>query len=109
MTKTFEDVDLNQIRNVVGVDLGVNFIATAYDSRGITTFFRGRWIKDRKAHFQRIRKFLQKRGNKAAPQELQDDRFPRVFVKQLYIDSQASKEASDREMQRDHSPVFGGI
>jgi IS605 OrfB family transposase len=70
MAKTFEDVDLNQIRNVVGVDLGVNFIATAYDSRGITTFFRGRWIKDKKAHFQRIRKSLQKRGTRSARRRL---------------------------------------
>jgi putative transposase len=70
MTKTFEDVDLNQIRNVVGVDLGVNFIATAYDSKGITTFFRGRWIKDKKAHFQRIRKSLQKRGTRSARRRL---------------------------------------
>jgi IS605 OrfB family transposase len=70
MTKTFEDVDLNQIRNVVGVDLGVNFIATAYDSKGITTFFRGRWIKDKRAHYQRIRKSLQKRGTCSARRRL---------------------------------------
>jgi putative transposase len=70
MTKTFEDADLNQIRNVVGVDLGVNFIATAYDSKGITTFFRGRWMKDKRAHFQRIRKSLQKRGTRSARRRL---------------------------------------
>jgi putative transposase len=70
MTKTFEDANLNQIRNVVGVDLGVNFIATAYDSKGITTFFRGRWMKDKRAHFQRIRKSLQKRGTRSARRRL---------------------------------------
>jgi len=70
MTKTFEDVDLNQIRNVVGVDLGINFIATAYDSNGTTTFFRGRWIKDKRAHFQRIRKSLQKKGTPSARRRL---------------------------------------
>jgi IS605 OrfB family transposase len=70
MTKTFEDADLNQIRNVVGVDLGINFITTAYDSKGSTTFFKGRWIKDKRAHYKRVRESLQRRGTRSARRRL---------------------------------------
>jgi putative transposase len=39
-------------------------------NKGITTFFRGRWMKDKRAHFQRIRKSLQKRGTRSARRRL---------------------------------------
>jgi transposase len=70
MIKEFAEADLNQIRNVTGVDLGINFIATAYDSKGITTFFKGRWIKDKRAQYKRIRKSLQKRRTRSARRRL---------------------------------------
>ncbi|GAJ60579.1 transposase [Geobacillus thermoleovorans B23] len=38
MTKTIPTVDEHNIRQVVGVDVGVNFLAAAYDSQGKTTF-----------------------------------------------------------------------
>jgi putative transposase len=39
-------------------------------NKGITTFFRGRWMKDKRAHFQRIRKSFQKRGTRSARRRL---------------------------------------
>lgn len=38
MAKDFPDVDSTTIKNVVGIDLGLNFIAVTYDSKDITTF-----------------------------------------------------------------------
>lgn len=48
-----------QIRNVVGVDRGINFIVATYDSRGKSGFVSGRAIKDRRKHYAKLRKKLQ--------------------------------------------------
>jgi len=53
MTKEIKDTTDENINKVVGVDLGINFLATAYDSKGKTTFFRGRHIKDKRAQFSK--------------------------------------------------------
>ena len=58
------------ICHVVGVDLGVNFLATAYDSCGKTTFFNGRQIKERRGRYKEIRRSLQKRQTASARRRL---------------------------------------
>ncbi|GAJ41533.1 RNA-guided endonuclease InsQ/TnpB family protein [Saccharococcus caldoxylosilyticus] len=68
--KQVEDVDLGNIRQVVGVDFGVNFLCTAYDSQGKTTFFRGKAVKQKRSHYQRLRQELQKRGTTSARRSL---------------------------------------
>lgn len=52
--------------NVVGVDLGLNFIATTYDSHGKSLFFSGRKVKDKRAQYQSIRKELQRKQTASA-------------------------------------------
>ena len=37
-------------------DLGINFIATCYDSYGTTTFFKGRHIKAKRGNYKILRK-----------------------------------------------------
>lgn len=61
MTKEVAETTEHQIKQVVGVDFGINFIATSYDSQGKTTFFKGRHIKDKRGHYSKIRKSLQQR------------------------------------------------
>ncbi|MBR3201357.1 MAG: transposase [Mogibacterium sp.] len=58
---TFEvkDANLRDISNVVGVDRGIRFIATTYDTKGKTTFYSGAKVEARKEHFEKIRKSLQ--------------------------------------------------
>lgn len=70
MTKEFEEASLHNINQVVGVDLGINFIATTYDSQGETTFFKGRHIKDKRAHYSRVRKSLQQKGTPSSRKRL---------------------------------------
>ncbi len=36
MTKEMPETDWREIRQVVGVDFGINFLGTAYDSQGQT-------------------------------------------------------------------------
>lgn len=61
MTKEVEKLELPNVNNIVGVDLGINFIATTYDSKGKTTFFKGRTVKHKRGHFKAIRKECQQR------------------------------------------------
>ncbi|MGO1713261.1 MAG: RNA-guided endonuclease InsQ/TnpB family protein, partial [Senegalia sp. (in: firmicutes)] len=56
MTKKIDDVKEENINEIVGIDFGINFIATSYDMEGKTIFFKGRHIKDKRAHYKRVRK-----------------------------------------------------
>lgn len=64
------EVKDTQLANVVGVDSGINFIATAYDDNSKTTFYSGRKIKHKRAKFAKCRKELQKRKTASARRRL---------------------------------------
>lgn len=66
MTKTFMPLEDKDVNNVVGIDLGVNFLATCYDSQGKTTFYSGRKIKHKRAQYKTLRKQLQQRRTSSA-------------------------------------------
>lgn len=70
MTKEIEPASEHDIRQVVGIDLGVNFLAVSYDSNGTTTFVKGRPAKDRRRHYQQLRKQLQQKRTKSARKRL---------------------------------------
>jgi IS605 OrfB family transposase len=59
MTKEFEILQDSDVNNVVGIDLGINFLATVYDSKGKTTFFSGKQVKTVRADYKATRKELQ--------------------------------------------------
>ena len=59
VTCQIDECDLNDISNVVGIDLGINFIATCYDSKHQTKFYNGRAIKQKHSHYKELRKQLQ--------------------------------------------------
>lgn len=69
---TFEipDCDESQIKNVVGVDRGINFIVTTYDSKGKTGFVSGRNIKHIRARYSDVRKQLQMRKTPSSRRRL---------------------------------------
>lgn len=70
MTKEIPQVEDSAINQVVGVDLGINFVATAYDSQGKTTFFKGRHIKHKRAKYKQTRKELQQKQTPSARRRL---------------------------------------
>lgn len=67
---TCETDDPASSTNVVGIDLGINFLATAYDSDGKTTFYNGRGIKNRRAQYKKTRTQLQQRRTPSARRRL---------------------------------------
>jgi IS605 OrfB family transposase len=70
VSKEFEQLAESDVCNVVGVDLGVNFLATSYDSKGKTLFFNGRPVKQKRAKYKRTRRSLQRRQTPSARQRL---------------------------------------
>ncbi|MFS0646557.1 RNA-guided endonuclease InsQ/TnpB family protein [Siminovitchia sp. 179-K 8D1 HS] len=70
MTKEFKKLKNEKVNNIVGIDLGLNFLATTFDSKGNTCFFKGRTIKHKRGQFKALRKQLQMRQTPSARQRL---------------------------------------
>ncbi len=70
MSKEMTEPQLEEITQIVGIDLGINFLATAYDTQGKTAFFPGREIKRKRAKYKQIRQQLQKKQTPSARRKL---------------------------------------
>ncbi|WP_070327056.1 RNA-guided endonuclease InsQ/TnpB family protein [Exiguobacterium aurantiacum] len=70
VTKAFPELDDACVTNIVGVDLGINFLAVTYDSQGETTFYDGRMVKHKRGTFKATREQLQRRQTPSARKRL---------------------------------------
>jgi putative transposase len=70
MTKEYQELSFSNINNIVGIDLGINFLATTYDSKGKTTFYNGNVVKHKRGTFKAARKQLQMRQTPSARKKL---------------------------------------
>ena len=61
-----------QPQQVVGVDMGIRFLATSYDSDGSTVFYDGKEVKSKREHYKRLRTSLQKKGTRSARRRLKN-------------------------------------
>lgn len=57
-------------QQVIGVDIGIRFLATVYDADGDTTFYSGKEVTRKRAHYKQLRTDLQKRGTRSARRRL---------------------------------------
>ena len=62
VTYEIEKLNMSDVSNVVGIDRGIRFIATAYNSKGKTKFYSGKTIKQKRGHCKALRKELQQVG-----------------------------------------------
>ena len=60
----------HDIINVVGVDRGIRFVATTYDTKGKTVFYSGASINNKRKHFSSIKKELKQTGTPSARRRL---------------------------------------
>ena len=65
-----EESNMSDICNVVGIDRGINFVVATYDSKHKSGFVSGRAIKQKRAHYSKLRKELQKRQTPSARRRL---------------------------------------
>lgn len=59
VTYEINELAMSEVSNVVGIDRGIRFIATTYDSKGKTNFYDGNTIKQKRGHYKALRKELQ--------------------------------------------------
>ena len=67
---TFKVEDTSNYTNVIGVDRGINFITATYDNNGKSTFVNGKQIKQRRAHYKKLRSELQSVGTPSSRRRL---------------------------------------
>jgi len=70
MSKEVDETAWEAIHQVVGIDLGINFVATSYDTQGKSIFYPGRPIKNKRSQFKRLRKTLQQVRTASSRQKL---------------------------------------
>ena len=70
ITKNVADFDKENSPQIVGIDRGLRFLATAHDHLGKTTFFDGQKILLRRKKFLENRRRLQSKGSKSAKKKL---------------------------------------
>ena len=59
VTYDIEESNISDVCNVVGIDRGINFVAATYDSKHKSAFVSGKTIKQKRAHYSKLRKELQ--------------------------------------------------
>ncbi len=70
MTREVDETPLQLIDQVVGIDLGINFVATTYDAAGKTVFYPGRPIKNKRSQYKHLRRELQQVGTPSSRRKL---------------------------------------
>lgn len=65
-TKDIPELDNQAIKNVIGLDRGLRFIANSYDSKGKSVFFNGKQLVAKRRHYKELRSKLQSKGTKSA-------------------------------------------
>lgn len=70
VTYDVEESNIFDICNVVGIDRGINFVVATYDSKHKSGFFSGKTIKQKRAHYSKLRKELQMRNTASARRRL---------------------------------------
>ena len=70
VTHDAPDVSVEDISCVAGIDRGIRFLVTAYDSNGDTSFFSGAAVKSKRAHYIKLRKELQRVGTPSSRKRL---------------------------------------
>ena len=66
VTYDVEESNISDICNVVGIDRGINFVVATYDSDHKSGFVSGKSIKQKRAHYSKLRKELQMRHTPSA-------------------------------------------
>ena len=70
VTYDIEESSISDICNVVGIDRGINFVVATYDSNQKSGFVSGKTIKQKRAHYSKLRKELQMRQTSSARRRL---------------------------------------
>lgn len=69
-TKQLDDLELSNVKHVVGIDRGLRFLATTHDEKGKSSFFSGKEIMRKRDQFAQTRERLQRKHTWSAKRAL---------------------------------------
>jgi len=72
VTHEVPDIRNEDIVNIVGIDRGIRFLATCYDSNRKTLFYSGAEVKAKRAHYFELRRELERVGTSSARKRLKE-------------------------------------
>ena len=70
VTREVPDFDIKNIQHVIGIDRGLRHIVVTYDELENSIFYNGKSVKQVRAHYQKLRAELQRKGAKSAKKRL---------------------------------------
>lgn len=70
VTINVDELSDSDIENILGIDVGLRFLATSYDSFGKTKFYSGKEVKRKRAHYKQTRSDLQKKNTRSSRKRL---------------------------------------
>ncbi|HEY7413681.1 MAG TPA: transposase [Ktedonobacteraceae bacterium] len=71
LTIDIDDPTPAQLQEVIGVDVGIRYLAVTSTEAGAAIFFSGKRVRHQANHFARLRKRLQRKGTRGAKRSLQ--------------------------------------
>ncbi|HEU5226686.1 MAG TPA: transposase [Ktedonobacteraceae bacterium] len=91
-----------QFTEVVGVDVGVRYLAVTSTSEGKATFYPGKRVRHKANHYARLRKRLQKKGTRGAKRRLR-----RIGQRERRLKMQANHQIATQIIQEHPHAVIG--
>jgi putative transposase len=95
--------ECSQLGEVVGVDVGIRYLAVTSTSAGKATFRSGKRVRHQANHYARLRKRLQQKGTRGAKRRLR-----RIEQRERRFKAQANHQIS-KQIIRDHPHALIGL
>jgi len=92
-----------QLSEVVGVDVGIRYLAVTSTSTGKATFHSGKRVRHKANHYARLRKRLQKKGTRGAKRRLK-----RIEQRERRLKAQANHQIS-KQIIKEHPHALIGL
>ncbi len=91
-----------QHTQIIGIDVGVRYLAVSSDYKGKPTFHSGKSVRNRANHYARLRKRLQKKGTRSATRRLKA-----ISGRERRLKANANHTISRRLVQENPQALIG--
>ena len=103
LTLDLPDPTCDQLSEVVGVDVGIRYLAVTSTATGKTSYHPGKRVRHRANHYARLRKCLQKKGTRGAKRRLK-----RIEQRERRLKLQANRRIA-KQMIKQHPHALLGL
>lgn len=91
-----------QLQEVIGVDVGIRYLAVTSTSTGEPTFYPGKRVRHKANHFARLRKRLQRKGTRGAKRRLK-----RIALRERRLKLQANHRIAKQIIEQHPHTLIG--